>query len=297
MKIWIETDALIGTEPDLLRPSAIYALIRLLEFQYELGFDPEKLTKDQQRLLDHEFIEPDFFTQKEADGVILTDDADRLYLQAEDRSIAAGRDWAELSQHILFPQRKAKLQRKTAETDIKVAVNIDGTGKADITTGLNFFDHMLDQIARHGLVDLSLQCDGDLEVDEHHTIEDTAIALGEVLLKALSSNKAGIQRYSFVLPMDESRAVVSMDLSGRPYFVFEGTFKREMVGDFPTEMLEHFFHTLAMNLKATLHIEVEGANDHHKIEACFKGFARCFRAAVSRTERSHNLLPSTKGLL
>jgi len=173
---------------------------------------------------------------------------------------------------------------------------LDGTGENHISTGLDFLDHMLQQIARHGLIDLSLQCRGDLEVDEHHTIEDVAIALGTAITKALG-NKTGIDRYGFALPMDESKCTVLLDLSGRPYLVFEGDFKREAVGDLPTEMVEHFFYSLAMNLKATLHISVEGENDHHKIEACFKSFAHCLRAAISRSERNLNILPSTKDLL
>src|SRR5699024_6345106 len=144
--------------------------------------------------------------------------------------------------------------------------------------------------------DLDLHCKGDLEVDEHHTIEDTAIALGETILKALGS-KIGVNRYSFVLPMDETRSTVALDFSGRPYLKFEGDFNREYVGDMPTEMIEHFFYSLAINMEATLHISVEGHNDHHKIEACFKGLARCLRASISRSERNLNILPSTKNLL
>ncbi|NIT59697.1 MAG: imidazoleglycerol-phosphate dehydratase HisB, partial [Aliifodinibius sp.] len=205
-------------------------------------------------------------------------------------------NWIVLSNKICFPTRKASQERTTAETDISIAVNLDGTGQSDISTGLDFFDHMLEQIAKHGLIDLDISCDGDLEVDEHHTIEDVAITLGKTINDALG-NKIGIQRYGFALPMDETLATVALDFSGRPYLKFDGVFKREMVGDFPTEMTEHFFYSLAINLQATLHISIEGKNDHHKIEGCFKGFARCLRAAVSRNERNLNVLPSTKNLL
>ncbi|HBX66902.1 MAG TPA: imidazoleglycerol-phosphate dehydratase HisB, partial [Balneolaceae bacterium] len=186
--------------------------------------------------------------------------------------------------------------RKTNETEISIDINLDGTGKSEIETGLNFFDHMLDQIARHGLIDLTLKCVGDLEVDEHHTVEDVAIALGEVISTALG-NKKGIERYSFVLPMDETQATVALDLSGRPYLVFEGEFKREYVGDLPTEMVKHFFYSLAMNLKATIHVSFDGENDHHKIEACFKGLARVLKMAIERNGRIKNLVPSSKGTL
>lgn len=192
--------------------------------------------------------------------------------------------------------RKASVQRKTNETDISIDLNLDGTGIAHIDTGLKFFDHMLDQIAKHGFVDLNLTCKGDLEVDEHHTIEDVAIALGEVITEALGDKK-GIERYAFVLPMDEAQATIALDLSGRPYLVFEGEFTREYVGDFPTEMVKHFFYSLAMNLKATLQIEFKGENDHHKIEACFKGFARTLKAAVEKNPRIKHRIPSSKGTL
>jgi imidazoleglycerol-phosphate dehydratase/histidinol-phosphatase len=202
----------------------------------------------------------------------------------------------EAVQNWLLPDRKAEIIRKTNETDIAVRVNLDGTGKAFIQTGLPFFDHMLEQIARHGLVDLTISCTGDLHIDEHHTIEDTAIALGACLAKAIG-DKRGIERYSWALPMDETLALVSLDLSGRPYLQFEAELKREYVGDFPTEMTKHFFYSLAIALKATLQMRVSGENDHHKIEALFKGFARCLRGAVSRNPRIRSLVPSSKGVL
>jgi histidinol-phosphate aminotransferase len=194
------------------------------------------------------------------------------------------------------PERTAKVQRRTNETDISVRVNLDGTGKSVISTGIFFYDHMLDQIAKHALIDIELTCKGDLQIDEHHTIEDTAIALGEAITEALG-DKRGIERFGFVLPMDEAQATIALDLSGRPYLVFEGDFQREFVGGFPTEMTKHVFHSLAMSLKATLQIKVQGENDHHKVEACFKGFARCLRQALIRNPRILNDIPSSKGSL
>ncbi|TVQ68400.1 MAG: imidazoleglycerol-phosphate dehydratase HisB [Balneolaceae bacterium] len=205
-------------------------------------------------------------------------------------------DWPALAAWLLGSRRTATRNRKTAETDISVRVNLDGTGKSRIDTGIPFYDHMLDQIARHGYMDIDVACRGDLEIDEHHTIEDTAIALGEAIGEALG-DKRGIGRYGFAVAMDETRSLVAIDLSGRPWCVFEGTFRREKVGDFPTEMTSHFFHSLAMALKATLHVSVKGENDHHQIEACFKGLARCLRQAVDRNEYYLDILPSSKGML
>ncbi len=224
--------------------------------------------------------------------------ADHLKLTFTDREIKAisASDWVTLSSKWLYPVRKAKLERKTSETEITVSVNLDGQGKTYIETGLSFFDHMLDQIGKHGGLDLTLKCTGDLHVDEHHTIEDVAIALGEVIQKALP-DKRGIGRYGFILAMDESQARVALDLSNRPYLVFDAGFKREKVGDFPTEMTEHFFYSLAMSLKATLQMSVDGSNDHHKIEALFKGFAKSLRQSLDRNARYLNVLPSSKGKL
>ncbi len=295
MNIWIDTPALAGTNEYLLWSGALYGLKRLQQLDHTLSFDSETLTETQQQLLSNEQITADGPGKQKADLHIDVQD-NQLTLEAGDGEAKSYTNWIALSDAICFPQRTAALKRNTAETNITVEVNLDGTGRADISTGLGFLDHMLEQIARHGLVDLMLRCDGDLEIDEHHTIEDVAIALGETITEALGS-KVGIQRYSFVLPMDESQAMVALDLSGRPYLVFEGSFDREMVGDFPTDMVEHFFYSLAMNLKATLHVTVKGKNDHHKIEACFKALARCLRASVSRSERNLNILPSTKELL
>lgn len=296
MDLWIETGALKGTGNNLLWSGALYGLKRLQQLDHHISFSVQELSENQKELLQNEGIDSSSaLTSSEAD-ILVTSKSGQLVTKQQGKKLNTFENWIQLSDAICFPQRRASHRRTTSETEISVELNLDGTGKSDIETGLGFLDHMLDQISKHGLIDLKLKCNGDLEVDEHHTIEDVAIALGETITKALG-NKMGIQRYSFALPMDESRATVVMDLSGRPYLVFEGSFNRDTVGDFPTEMTEHFFYSLAMNLKATIHIEVQGKNDHHKIEAIFKSFARCLRASVSRSERNLNILPSTKDLL
>lgn len=190
-------------------------------------------------------------------------------------------------------ERKARVQRKTKETDIEVRVNLDATAPVKIVTGIGFFDHMLEQIAKHGGFALELDCKGDLEIDEHHTVEDCSLALGEALRAALG-DKVGIARYGFVLPMDEAQVRVAIDLSGRAYGVFEGRFSREAVGGLPTELVPHFFRSLAESLKAAIHVTITGENTHHMIEACFKGVGRALRQAFRREGEE---LPSTKGTL
>lgn len=204
-------------------------------------------------------------------------------------------DWAEIYALLKLGSRKASVHRKTKETDIRIELDLDGTGQADIKTGLGFFDHMLEQIARHSGSDLSIQVDGDLHIDEHHTIEDTALALGEAFAKALG-NKLGIERYGFHLPMDDVLAQVAIDFGGRPWIVWEAEFRREKIGDMPTEMFYHFFKSFSDAARCNLNIKVEGDNEHHKIEAIFKGLARAIRMAKSRDARSAQL-PSTKGML
>ncbi|RTY75209.1 bifunctional histidinol-phosphatase/imidazoleglycerol-phosphate dehydratase HisB [Flavobacterium sp. LS1R10] len=204
-------------------------------------------------------------------------------------------DWKVIYEFLKLEERSASIKRKTNETDIYINVNLDGTGKSQIETGIAFFDHMLDQIARHGQMDLEILVKGDLEVDEHHTIEDTAIALGEVFAKALG-NKLGIERYGFCLPMDDCLAQVAIDFGGRNWLVWEAEFKREMVGKMPTEMFYHFFKSFSDGAKANINIKAEGTNEHHKIEAIFKAFAKAIKVAVKRdTEKM--ILPSTKGML
>lgn len=295
MKLWIEPSALAGNSDELLWSGALYGIKYMARLEHYCSFNIGKLSDHQQKLLHNEEIYAESFTRDDTD-LTVTNKGKKLLLQTEEGNNQVFNNWIELSNAICFPRRVASHKRQTAETDISIELNLDGTGTSNISTGLNFFDHMLEQIAKHGMIDLVLQCDGDLEVDEHHTIEDVAIALGSAINHALGE-KTGISRYGFALPMDESKSTVLLDLSGRPYLVFEGEFTREIVGDFPTEMVEHFFYSLAMNLKATLHVSVEGKNDHHKIEACFKSFAHCLRAAISRNERNMNILPSTKNLL
>ena len=190
-------------------------------------------------------------------------------------------------------ERRSRVQRKTKETDIEVAVNLDATAPVTITTGIGFFDHMLEQLAKHGGFSLRLNCKGDLDIDEHHTVEDCALALGEALRTALGA-KLGIARYGFVLPMDEAQVRVAIDLSGRAFGVFEGKFNREAVGGLPTELVPHFFRSLAESLKAAVHVTITGENTHHMIEACFKGTGRALRQAFRREGEE---LPSTKGVL
>ena len=204
-----------------------------------------------------------------------------------------GESWAEIAARIATPARVAHVERKTKETDITVDIDLNRESPIQIATGLGFFDHMLEQIARHGGFSLKLICKGDLEIDEHHTVEDCALALGTALRQALG-NKRGIARFGFLLPMDETLAQVAIDLSGRAYSVFEGKFNRELVGQLPTELVPHFFRSLADSLAAAIHIKVTGENSHHMVEACFKGVGRALRQAV-RIEGTE--LPSSKGVL
>ena len=204
------------------------------------------------------------------------------------------RDWNDIYKYLKQIPRIAKVNRKTTETDILIELNLDGTGKSSIDTGIGFFDHMLEQIARHGNMDLTIKVNGDLHIDEHHTIEDVAIALGDAVLRALGGKK-GIERYSFVLPMDDCLAQVALDFGGRPWLVWDVKFKREKVGELPTELFFHFFKSFSDNAKCNLNINAEGQNEHHKIEAIFKAFAKAIRQAVRQTDNYN--LPSTKGSL
>ncbi len=206
-----------------------------------------------------------------------------------------GMDWEKIQELVFAGERTAEVRRATKETDILVKVNLDGNGKSDIATGLGFFDHMLEQIAKHGQVDLTIRCNGDLHVDEHHTIEDTALALGECLLTALG-DKRGIERYGYCLPMDDCLCQVALDFGGRPWLVWDAEFHREKVGEMPTEMFLHFFKSLSDASKMNLNIKAEGQNEHHKIEGIFKALARAIRMAVKR-DVEHFTLPSSKGVL
>jgi len=203
--------------------------------------------------------------------------------------------WADIVETIRSSERSAVVERKTAETDIAIRVDLDGKGPSSVDTGLKFLDHMLCQLVTHGGISLQLRCKGDLEVDEHHTMEDVGIALGEALRKALG-DKRGIDRYGFALPMDESRALVLLDFGGRSELVWDVQFTREYIGDVPTEMFPHFFKSLANAMQANLYVQARGENNHHLAEAVFKAFARCIKQAVRRNVFSYDL-PSSKGLL
>ncbi len=205
-------------------------------------------------------------------------------------------DWEEIYKFLSKPTRTATVKRTTKETDILIELNLDGTGKTVIHTGLAFFDHMLDQLGKHSLADLTINVKGDLHIDEHHTIEDTALALGEAYLKAIGDKK-GIERYGWLLPMDDCLAQVAIDFSGRPWMVWDAEFKREKIGEMPTEMFYHFFKSFSDTAKCNLNIKAEGANEHHKIEAIFKGLAKAIKMAVRIDVANAQVLPSTKGVL
>jgi imidazoleglycerol-phosphate dehydratase/histidinol-phosphatase len=204
------------------------------------------------------------------------------------------RDWNDIYKYLKQIPRISKVERKTSETDILIELNLDGTGKSTIHTGIGFFDHMLEQIARHGNLDLKIMVNGDLRIDEHHTVEDVALSLGEALLKALGGKK-GIERYSFVLPMDDCLAQIALDLGGRPWLIWDVKFVRERVGELPTELLFHFFKSFSDSAKCNLNISAQGQNEHHKIEAIFKAFAKAIKLAVKQSDNFS--LPSTKGAL
>jgi len=298
MKIEITKEALTGSLEKYLRPGAITALKKLRELQHMLILPADELNSDQSGLLQHEGIQTGSIGDESDGKIVFEPDTNELKFLTGDVTICTGKNWERLIKNYLYPVRSAEKSRKTGETDILVRLNLDGSGQSNIQTGIHFFDHMLDQIARHGLIDLEIMCDGDLEIDEHHTIEDTAIVLGQAIGDAIETDrKAGIQRHGFVLAMDEARSTVSIDLSNRPYLQWNVSFNREYIGDFPTEMAEHFFYTLAMNVKATLHVEATGKNEHHIIESVFKGFAKALRFAVTRNERIKNILPTTKGII
>ncbi len=218
-----------------------------------------------------------------------------IFLGEENEDAALStKNWANIYSFLKSKPRKATVVRKTNETNIEVTINLDGTGKSALNTGLGFFDHMLEQIAKHGNIDISVEVKGDLHIDEHHTIEDVAITLGETFLKALD-NKKGIERYGFLLPMDDCFAQVAIDFGGRPWLVWDAAFTREKIGEMPTEMFMHFFKSFSDNAKCNLNIKAEGDNEHHKIESIFKAFAKAVKMAVSKTDNF--TIPSTKGTL
>ncbi|MBU2922083.1 bifunctional histidinol-phosphatase/imidazoleglycerol-phosphate dehydratase HisB [Winogradskyella psychrotolerans] len=219
-----------------------------------------------------------------------------IYMNEEgtDYAVLNTTSWEDIYNYLKAIPRTATVVRKTNETDIQVDINLDGSGKSNISTGLGFFDHMLEQISKHGNIDLFVKVEGDLEIDEHHTIEDVAITFGEAFIEALGS-KRGIERYGFLLPMDDCLAQVAIDFGGRPWLVWEPEFKREMIGEMPTEMFMHFFKSFSDASKCNLNIKAEGDNEHHKIESIFKAFAKAIKMAVSKTNNFS--IPSTKGSL
>lgn len=258
--------------------------------------------------LENSFVLGDRITDMElaknlgAKGIYLSEDpdlgADEIETSKQDilNCIAlTSTDWAEIYEFLKLKDRVEEITRNTNETQIYIKLNLDGSGKNDIHTGLSFFDHMLDQIGRHGAMDLTIKVDGDLEVDEHHTIEDTMIALGELFNKALG-NKLGIERYGFCLPMDDCLAQVAVDFGGRNWLEWDAEFKREKIGDMPTEMFYHLFKSFTDGAKCNLNIKAEGVNEHHKIEGIFKAFAKAMKMAVKR-DANKMFLPSTKGML
>ncbi|MGY3793075.1 bifunctional histidinol-phosphatase/imidazoleglycerol-phosphate dehydratase HisB [Aquimarina sp. 433] len=265
-------------------------------------FDKEKYDLENSYVLGDRITDMELAKNLGSKGIFLSEDpelgADEIETDKKTilESIAlTSTDWKEIYEFLKLNERVAEISRKTNETDIYIKLNLDGTGKSDISTGLEFFDHMLDQISRHGQMDLEIKVKGDLEVDEHHTIEDTAIALGEVFSKALN-NKLGIERYGFCLPMDDCLAQVAIDFGGRNWLVWDAEFKREMIGKMPTEMFYHFFKSFTDGAKANLNVKAEGTNEHHKIEAIFKAFAKAIKVAVKR-DPEKMILPSTKGML
>lgn len=250
--------------------------------------------------LSHSYVIGDRMTDVElaknlgAKAIFLRDDID-IPSELEDVCVLQTTNWDIVSEFLFAGERKAEVKRTTKETDIHVTLNLDGKGACDISTGLGFFDHMLDQIGKHSGMDLTIQVKGDLNVDEHHTIEDTAIALGEALHKAFG-DKRGIERYGYSLPMDDCLCAVSLDFGGRPWLVWDAEFHREKVGDMPTEMFLHFFKSLSDGAKMNLNVKAEGANEHHKIEGIFKAFARALKMAKKRDIFNYEL-PSTKGVI
>ncbi len=296
MKIWFTGAVMAPTDLLPFRPGVLSTLIRLHQEGHLPAFDMEALREDQRLLLEAEGLSGQTLLKAHCEVFLDRHGLEYALVDHDGEILKSGSDWDALIAWVRGRRRVGSVTRTTRETDIRITVDLDGSGKHQIRTGLHFFDHMLEQIARHGYVDLSIECDGDLHIDEHHTIEDVGIALGEALLQAVGT-KTGIERYGYVLPMDEAQAIVALDWSGRPHLEFDADLQRERVGDFPVEMTKHFFQSVAMAMKATLHIRVRGENDHHRIEACFKGFARTLKQAVAGNPKAPDQIPSSKGLL
>lgn len=228
-------------------------------------------------------------------GILLSKDASSKFELINQQNFFTCKDWNAITQIIQSNYRSSTVIRDTSETKIEINLSLNGSGKSEISTGLKFFDHMLEQLGKHSCIDLSIQVNGDLDVDEHHTIEDTALALGEAFKKALG-NKKGIERYGFTLPMDDCLAQIAIDFGGRPWFVWDAEFKREKIGDMPTEMFYHFFKSFSDSSQCNLNIKAEGKNEHHKIESIFKALAKAIKIAIKQDVQS-NQVPSTKGIL
>ena len=265
-------------------------------------FDKEKYDLENSFVLGDRITDMELAKNLGGKGIFLSEDpelgADEIETSKQeilDCIALTSTDWKEIYEFLKLEDRVSEITRNTNETKIYIKLNLDGSGKNDIATGLHFFDHMLDQIGRHGAMDLTVKVDGDLQVDEHHTIEDTMIALGELFAKALG-NKLGIERYGFCLPMDDCLAQAAVDFGGRPWLVWDADFKREKIGDMPTEMFLHLFKSFSDGAKCNLNIKAEGDNEHHKIEGIFKAFAKAMKMAVKR-DANKMFLPSTKGVL
>lgn len=251
--------------------------------------------------MEHSFVIGDRMTDVQlaknlgCKAILMQDDNMDVPLELKDICVLQTTDWDKIAEYLYARERKAEVKRTTKETDIFISLNLDGKGKCDISTGLGFFDHMLEQIGKHGSIDLTIKVNGDLNIDEHHTIEDTGLALGEAINKALG-DKRGIERYGYCLPMDDCLCLCALDFGGRPWLVWDAVFKREKVGEMPTEMFLHFFKSLSDTAKMNLNIKADGDNEHHKIECIFKAFARSLKMAKKRDMFNYEL-PSTKGLL
>jgi imidazoleglycerol-phosphate dehydratase / histidinol-phosphatase len=239
--------------------------------------------------IEEEDIKPDYILSTEK----INENDKNIVFVSEQGNI---KTFLEAADSLVYYNRKAKVKRTTNETDIELEVFLDGIGKSNINTGVGFFDHMLEQISKHANLDLSIKVKGDLHVDEHHTVEDVGICLGEGILKALG-DKRGIQRYGFLLPMDDAVAACAIDLGGRSYLNFNCKFKREKVGEFPTELVEEFFRGVSASMKSNVYLKAKGKNEHHKIEGMFKAFAKALNEALRIDPRNNNSIPSTKGML
>ncbi|MBO5951581.1 MAG: bifunctional histidinol-phosphatase/imidazoleglycerol-phosphate dehydratase HisB [Bacteroidaceae bacterium] len=264
-----------------------------------IGMFPQYLTDEYN--IEESFVIGDRATDVElaknlgCKAIYLSDNSNTLPTELQQVCVLATTDWWKIAEFLFAGERSATAERSTKETTISVSLNLDGKGECNISTGIGFFDHMLEQIGRHGGIDLNIKVKGDLNVDEHHTIEDTGIVIGECLKKAIG-DKRGIERYGYALPMDDCFSQVVLDFGGRPWLVWDAEFKREMIGDMPTEMFLHFFKSLSDAAQMNLNIKAEGDNEHHKIECIFKAFARALKMAIKRDIWNYTL-PSSKGVL